>query len=146
MNLLQSRLGFMSLVNLLCHKVVLRKFILPFLSLVMKTNLSTWLKLRTPISNLKLWYGHNFFFFYFPLKYLGYILVAVINNSNWDKISHSLAKKINIWNRVQLTLRWKKRIKNQILLSKLWYISQIFPILKFIIKELRKTIAQLPIW
>ena len=42
------------LVNLLCHKFVLPKFILPFLSLVMKTNSSTWLKLRTPISNLKL--------------------------------------------------------------------------------------------
>ena len=39
MEFLQSRLGFMSLVNLLCHKFVLRKFILPFLRLV---------------------YGHNF--------------------------------------------------------------------------------------
>ena len=37
---LQSRLGFMSLVNLLCHKFVLCKFILPFLSLVMETNSS----------------------------------------------------------------------------------------------------------
>ena len=37
---LQSRLGFMSLVNLLCHKFLLCKFILPFLSLVMETNSS----------------------------------------------------------------------------------------------------------
>ena len=47
-------LGFISFVNLLCHKCVLRRFILPFLSLVIETNLSTWLKLRTPISNIKL--------------------------------------------------------------------------------------------
>ena len=40
-NLALISLGFMSLVNLLCHKFVLRKFILPFLSLVMKTNSST---------------------------------------------------------------------------------------------------------
>ena len=53
-NFLQSWLGFMSFVNLLCHKFLLRKFILPFLSLVMKTNSSTWLKLCTPISSLKL--------------------------------------------------------------------------------------------
>ena len=34
MDFLQSRLGFMSLVNLLCHKFALRKFILLFLCLV----------------------------------------------------------------------------------------------------------------
>ena len=35
---LQSRLRFMSSVNLLCHKFVLRKLILCFLSLVMETS------------------------------------------------------------------------------------------------------------
>ena len=44
MNFSQSRLGSISLLNLLCHKFVLQKFILPFLRLVIKTNLSTWLK------------------------------------------------------------------------------------------------------
>ena len=44
-------------------------------------------------------------------------------------------------------MEWEKAIVNQILLSKLWYVDQIYPILKFIIKELGKTIAhQLPIW
>ena len=57
---------------------------------------------------------------------------SVPGNSNWDKISHC-------------KFSWK-RIVNQILLSKLWYIGQIYTILKFIIKELGKTIAQLPIW
>ena len=71
---------------------------------------------------------------------------SVLDNSNWNKISHSLAKKLNTWNRVPLPLRWKKRIVNQILLSKLWYIGQIYTIPKFIKKEIEKTIAQLSIW
>ena len=43
----------MLFVSLFCNKFVIRKFILPFLSLVMETNSSTWLKLHTPISTLK---------------------------------------------------------------------------------------------
>ena len=83
----------------------------------------------------------------FSIKILGVHFGSfVLDNSNWDKISHSLAKKVNIWNRVQLTLRWKKRIVNQILLSKLWYIGQIYTIPKFIKEEIEKTIAQLSIW
>lgn len=30
---------------------------------------------------------------------------SVLCKSNWDKISRSLAKKFNIWNRVQLSMR-----------------------------------------
>ena len=40
----------------------------------------------------------------------------------------------------------KKRIVNQILWSKLWYIGQIYTIPKFIKEEIEKTIAQLSIW
>ena len=40
----------------------------------------------------------------------------------------------------------KKRIVNQILLSKLWYVGQIHTITKFIKEEIEKTIAQLSIW
>ena len=40
----------------------------------------------------------------------------------------------------------KKRIVNQILLSKIWYIGQIYTIPKFIKEEIEKTIAQLSIW
>ena len=40
----------------------------------------------------------------------------------------------------------KKTIVNQILLSELWYVGQIYTTLKFIIKELGKAIARLPIW
>ena len=40
----------------------------------------------------------------------------------------------------------KKRIVNQILWSKLWYIGQIYTILKFIKEEIEKTIAQFSIW
>ena len=36
---------------------------------------------------------------------------CVLDNSNWDKTSHRLAKKNNIWNRVQITLKWKKKKK-----------------------------------
>ena len=45
---------FTVFVSLFCYKFVFRKFILPFLSLVMETNSFTRLKLHTPISNLKL--------------------------------------------------------------------------------------------
>ena len=51
-------------------------------------------------------------------------------------------------NRVQLSLGWKKkkRTVNQIPLSKLCYIGQIYTIPKFIKEEIEKTIAQLSIW
>ena len=41
------------------------------------------------------------------------------------------SKKIHIWNRVRLSLRGKKIIVNQTLLSKLWYIGQICTIPKY---------------
>ena len=40
----------------------------------------------------------------------------------------------------------KKRIVNQILWSKLWYIGQIYTIPKFIKEEIEKTIAQFSVW
>ena len=56
-------------------------------------------------------------------------------------------KKINISNTAQLSLGWKKkRIVNKILLSKLWYVIQIYTILKFVKEEIGKTIAQLSLW
>ena len=45
---------FTALVTLFYHKFVIRKFSLPFSSLVMETNSFTRLKFHTPISNLKL--------------------------------------------------------------------------------------------
>ena len=49
---------------------------------------------------------------------------------------------------MQLSLRdeKKKKIINQILLSKIWYIGQIYTILKFIKEEIEKTIAHVSIW
>ena len=43
--------------------------------------------------------------------------------------------------RVQLSLGWKKkrRILNQILLPKLWYLGRIYTIPKFIIQEIEKS-------
>ena len=56
-------------------------------------------------------------------------------------------KKINISSRAQLSLGWKKeRIVKQILLSKLWYIAQIYTIPKFMKEKNKTTIAQLSIW
>ena len=63
-----------------------------------------------------------------------------LNNSNWVKISESLTKKFHIWNRLRLSLRDKKIIINQILLSKLWYIAQIYTIPKYMKKEIEKKI------
>ena len=48
-------------------------------------------------------------------------------------------KKLHIWNWVRLSLRGKKIIVNQ-LLSKLWYIAQIYTIPKYIKKEIEKRI------
>ena len=67
-----------------------------------------------------------------------------------------------MWNRVRLSLRGKKLIINQTLLSKLWYIGQTYTIPKYIKKQIEKMIfdflwegkkirpprhlVQLPIW
>ena len=40
----------------------------------------------------------------------------------------------------------EKRIVNQVLLFKLWYIGQIYTIPKFIEEKIEKTIAKLSIW
>ena len=61
------------------------------------------------------------------IKILGITLDNFVpDDSNWDKISANIAKRIHIWNRVRLSLRCRKIIINQILLSKLWYIGQIY--------------------
>ena len=61
--------------------------------------------------------------------------ISILNTSNWDKISKVIIKKDQIWNRVRLSFRGKKLIVNQILVSKLWYIGQIYTIQKYIIKK-----------
>ena len=56
----------------------------------------------------------------FSIKILGITFDnAVPDNSNWDKISANITKRIHISNRVRLSLRGRKTIINQILLSKL---------------------------
>ena len=59
-------------------------------------------------------------------------------------------KKINISNRVQLSLDEKERIVNQIPLYKRWCIAKIYTIPKFIKEEIekkkKKKKAQLSIW
>ena len=64
---------------------------------------------------------------------------SILDNSKWDKISDNIAKQIHIWNRGRLSL--KGAIVNQTLLSKLWYIGQIFTILKYTKKEYTSTIS-----
>ena len=77
----------------------------------------------------------------FSIKILGIIFDNdVPDNSIWDKISANLTKQIHIWNRVTLSLRGRKIIINQILLSKLWYIGQIYTMPKYIKKEIEKRI------
>ena len=99
----------------------------------------------------------------FSIKILGLNFDNFIpDNANWDKIRDNIAKKIHMWNRATLSLRGKKLITNQILLSKLWYIGQIYAVTKYIKKQIEKMIydflwggekicpprhlVQLPIW
>ena len=75
----------------------------------------------------------------FSIKILGITFDNFVpDNSNWDKISANIAKRIHIWNRVRLSLRGRNIIINQILLSKLWYIGQIYIIPKYVKKKLKK--------
>ena len=77
----------------------------------------------------------------FSIKILGINFDNYVqDNSNWDKIRDNIAKKIHMWNRVRLSLRGKKFVTNQILLSKLWYIGQIYTIPKYIKKQIEKMI------
>ena len=68
-----------------------------------------------------------------------------IDNSNWDKISEGIIKKIHIWNIMRLSFKGKKIIVNQILSSKLCYIGQIY-IFLWNGKKLPRHLAQLFIW
>ena len=84
------------------------------------------------------------------------------DNSIWDKISVNITKRIHIWTRLRLSLRGRRLIINQILLSKLSSIAQIYTIPKYIKKESekrlydilreakkihpRRHLIQLPIW
>ena len=112
-------------------------------------NENTW-KIRRPNLSIKI-LGVNF----------GNV---TLDNSIWDKISENINNKktIHLWNRVTLSLRGRKLIIDQILLSKLWYICQTYIIPKYIKKEIEKRIyeflwegkkihphrhlLQLPIW
>ena len=49
-------------------------------------------------------------------------------------------------NRVKPSWDEKNTIVNQIVLSKLWYVAQIYTFPKFIKDKIEKTIAQLSIW
>ena len=75
---------------------------------------------------------------------------TVLDNSNLDKISHSLAKTdLYLGQSVtffEMKKKKKKRIVSHVLPSKHWYISQTYTIPKLIKKEIEKTMAQLSIW
>ena len=69
---------------------------------------------------------------------------CVLNNSNWDKITHSLTKKsifqtecYSLWDEKKKQ-ETKERIVNRIFYSKLWYKGQIYNIPNFIVKEVDK--------
>ena len=77
----------------------------------------------------------------FPLKSWGTCGSSVLDNFNWDKISHGLTNHKQ--SATLFEVKKIKRILNQILLKKLWYIGQIYTCSKFIKKEIEKAIAQL---
>ena len=82
----------------------------------------------------------------FSVKILGvHYGNSVLDNSNYDKISHSSAKNQCLEQSKTLFEMKKKNCKSNSLIQTLIYRSNIY-ILKFIIKKLEKAIAQLPIW
>ena len=99
----------------------------------------------------------------FSIKILGITFENYTpDNSIWEKITKNITKRILIWNRVRLSLKDRRIIINQVLLSKLWYIGQIYTIPKNVKKQIEKRIydflreekkirpprhlIQLPIW
>ena len=77
----------------------------------------------------------------FSIKIIGVSFVnSILDNSNWDKISEGIIKKIHIRSKVRLSLRGKKIIVNQIFLSKLWCLDQIYTIPKSTKRETEKII------
>ena len=99
----------------------------------------------------------------FSIKILGITFENYTpDNSIWEKITENIMKRIHIWNRVRLSLKGRRIIINQVLLSKLWYIGQIYTIPKYVKKQIEKRIydflweekkirpprhlIQLPIW
>ena len=80
----------------------------------------------------------------FSIKILGrYFGNSALDNSNWDKISHSLTNQNRYLEQIASLFEMRKRIVNQILLSKLWYKGQIYTIPKFTKKDIEKTIQHL---
>ena len=67
----------------------------------------------------------------FPLKYLKSNLVNLFSITPNGTKKLKISKKTDVWNRVRLSLRGKNMIRNQILVSKLWYIGQIYTIPKY---------------
>ena len=62
------------------------------------------------------------------------IIILGVNFGN-SILEQNYTKNVHIWNRVRLSLRSKKIIVNQTLLSKLWYIGQNWTIPKCTKKE-----------
>ena len=71
---------------------------------------------------------------------------SVLDNSNWDKISHSLERKSQYLEHTATLFEMKKAELQTILFSKLLHIGQIYATGKFAKKEIGKTIAQLSVW
>ena len=60
---------------------------------------------------------------------------SILDNSNWDKISEVIIKTSLTWNRLRLSLRGNKMIANEVLLSKLKYIDEIYTLPKYLKQE-----------
>ena len=115
----------MAFVSLFCHKFVIRKFIMPFSSLVMETNYFTRLKLPTPISNLKLkkfvsylnllWgvlreYPLSYYSLLLWLRYLpsSRMLMQGLKEYKWETMKEMLAALPEFVNQILLFKPWDR--------------------------------------
>ena len=76
------------------------------------------------------------------IKILGYIYrqdTKHTQDDNWQKVKTKIQKDISKWNNIKLSLIGKKII-NQVLLSKIWYLAYVETTPKYIINEIKKDI------
>ena len=60
----------------------------------------------------------------------------ITENENWNKYLKNINDIINIWKQPKLSLKGKRIIINQLILSKIWFLAQVIPVPQKVITDL----------